>query len=245
MDILPRWPDLLGLPIQSGYKHTVTTLASTAMTAGIGRVRRNTDIPVSDFSVSFVWTDEQLKAFRLFARQDLEGASGWFVIPLWSGGSVELQTIRIKSANKYQLNHPYWSVSLVLECPDRYQLPDDIGDVLLEWNPADLINAGKIAERSLCELGSIFSESMMYQERIDLLANSPFKFSSVSLKNASHHFLQINDVAEITVRATLSIGDPVVDIGVFTGPGIFPLTLSLKQFELVANADTVAVLSGN
>lgn len=154
MQILPNWPESLGSPLNSGYQHTIETISSTAMTAGIGRARRVLADPVSEFSVKFLWTDEQLQAFRQFAQDQIDGTAGWFVMNLWSGGAMEPHTVRILKANKYQLQAPNWSVSFVLECPERYRLPDDIGDVLLEWNVADLIAAGKIAEGSLCTVGS-------------------------------------------------------------------------------------------
>lgn len=154
MQILPLWPDGLGLPLNSGYKHTIETVQSMAMTAGIGRARRVLADPVSEFSIAFHWNPHQLQQFRQFARDQIDGTAGWFVLPLWSGGGMEPHTVRIKKANKYQLKQPDWGVSLVVECADRYRLPDEIGDVLLEWAVADLINAGKIAEGSLCESGA-------------------------------------------------------------------------------------------
>ena len=154
MEILPNWPESLGDPLNSGYKHTLETIDSVAMTAGIDRARRVLADPVSEFSVSFHWNPDQLQQFRQFARQQIDGTAGWFVMPLWSGGGMEPHTVRIKKSNKYQLKQPDWSVSFVLECPDRYRLPDEIGDVLLEWNILDLITAGKIAEGSLCTVGS-------------------------------------------------------------------------------------------
>ena len=154
MEILPNWPESLGAPLNAGYKHTLETVESMAMTAGVGRARRVLADPVSEFAISFAWTPHQLQQFRQFARKQIDGTAGWFVMPLWSGGGIESHTVRIKQANKYQLQQPNWSVSFVLECPERYRLPDDIGDVLLEWNILDLITAGKIAEGSLCTVGS-------------------------------------------------------------------------------------------
>ena len=155
METLPNWPELLGTPLNAGYKHTLETIGTVAMTAGVGRARRVSADPVSEFSISFHWSPAQLKHFRQFARNQIDGTAGWFVMPLWSGGSMELHTVRIKQANKYQLQQSYWSVSFVLECPDRSVLPDEIGEALLELDSLDLIAAGKIAERAECRVGSI------------------------------------------------------------------------------------------
>ena len=152
MEILPNWPESLGSPLNSGYQHTIETINATAMTAGISRARRAMADPVSEFSIKFIWTTEQLHQFRHFAQAKIDGTAGWFVMNLWSGGGFAPHTVRILKANKYQLQAPNWSVSFVLECPERYRLPDDIGDVLLQWNIMDLIAAGKIAEGSLCKL---------------------------------------------------------------------------------------------
>lgn len=154
MEILPDWPESLGAPLNAGYKHTLETVDSVAMTAGVSRARCMLADPVSEFSVSFHWNPDQLQQFRQFARNQIDGTVGWFVMPLWSGGGMEPHSVRIKQANKYQLKQPDWSVSFVLECPNRYRLPDEIGEELLLWNVADLITAGKIAEDSLCTVGS-------------------------------------------------------------------------------------------
>ena len=154
MATLPSWPEALGAPLNAGYKHTVETAGSMAMTAGVSRTRRKIDEPVSEFSVSFVWTSEQLKQFRQFARNEIDGTAGWFVMWLWSGGGMESHTVRVAQLSKYQKQMPYWQVSITLECPDRYRLPDEIGDSLLEWDIADLVAAGNVAEKSMCNVGA-------------------------------------------------------------------------------------------
>lgn len=158
MEILPNWPESLGAPLITGYKHTLETIDSVTMTAGVARARRALADPVSEFSITFHWSPLQLQQFRQFARDQIDGTAGWFVMTLWSGGGMESHTVRIKQSNKYQLKQPDWSVSFVLECPERYRLPDDVGDVLLEWTILDLMAAGKIAESSLCELGDIYKD---------------------------------------------------------------------------------------
>lgn len=153
---LPSWPPVLGLPLNSGYRHSIHIAASVAMMAGISRTRRTIETPVSEFSLSFIWTDDQLKRFRQFAGHEIDGTADWFVMPLWTGGEVQQQTVRVKTLNKYQLTLPYWSASLVVECPNRDLLPDDIGDALLDWSPSDLIEAGKQASASQCRFGKLF-----------------------------------------------------------------------------------------
>ena len=156
MQILPNWPEALGLPLNSGYKHTLETIDSVAMTAGVGRARRVLADPVSEFSVSFHWNPDQLQQFRQFARNQIDGTAGWFVMPLWSGGGMEPHTVRIKKANKYQLKQPDWSVSLTLECANRYRLSDDVGSVLIEWTIADLNISVDILSESFCIFSDIF-----------------------------------------------------------------------------------------
>lgn len=154
MEVLPDWPQMLGLPLNSGYKHTIGAIDPVTMTAGIGRVRRTMAEPVSEFTVGFTWDGQQIKQFRSFAMESIAGTAGWFVMPLWSGGGIERHTVRIKKANNYQLQSPYWSISFILECPERYFIPDEIGDLLLEWKAVDVINAGKIAGSLMCNFGS-------------------------------------------------------------------------------------------
>ncbi len=158
MEILPNWPESLGAPLNAGYKHTLETIESVAMTAGVGRARRVLADPVSEFSVSFHWNPDQLQQFRQFARHQIDGTAGWFVMPLWSGGGMEPHTVRIKKANKYQLKQPDWSVSFVLECPDRYRLPDEVGELFIEFTPFEFISAGQIADQSKCAYGTILKD---------------------------------------------------------------------------------------
>ena len=154
MAILPNWPYELGLPLNSGYQHTLETVESTAMMAGVSRSRRNHEQPVSEFAISFRWRKEQLQQFRQFVRDEIDGAAGWFSMLLWSGGSIESHSVRIKTINQYQMELPYWSVSLTLECPARFRLSDDVGDVLLQWTADDLINVGNRLKTSLCAMGT-------------------------------------------------------------------------------------------
>lgn len=86
---------------------------------------------------------------------------------------------------------------------------------------------------------------MMYQNRFVLKASEPQQFSTINMSSSRSHFLQVNDGSQITVRATLRTGEAVVEIGSITGPGIFNIDISPQQFELVSNADTVVILSGN
>lgn len=155
---VPNWPEDLGLPLNNGFRHTIETASATAMTAGVSRVRRNIAVPVSEFSIQFVWTPEQIRRFRQFAHTELNGETGWFVIPVWSGGGIEPHTVRIKTANKYQLQKPYWSVAFVVECPERYLLPDWIGEELINWKSSDIEQAGKIAEQSLCLFSTAYKD---------------------------------------------------------------------------------------
>ena len=157
MQIIPNWPEALGLPLNDGYKHTLETIDSVAMTAGIDRARRVLADPVSEFSVSFHWNPDQLQQFRQFARHQIDGTAKWFVMPLWSGGGMEPHTVRIKKANKYQLKQPDWVVSFVLECLERYRLPDDIGEILLDFAPSDLQSAAQVADKTVCRYADIIN----------------------------------------------------------------------------------------
>lgn len=157
---LPVWPDSLGFTLNSGYTHTLATINTIAMTAGVSRARRSIDEPVSEFSIVFKWTPQQLQQFRIFARHQIEGTAEWFVMPLWSGGEMSPHVVRIKTANKYQLQLPHWQVSFVVECTERFRLSDEIGESLLQWDLSDLMRAGKAAKNSMCEMGSIFRNWM-------------------------------------------------------------------------------------
>ena len=86
---------------------------------------------------------------------------------------------------------------------------------------------------------------MMYQNRFILKASEPQQFSTINMSSSRSHFLQINDGSEITVKATLRAGENAVEIGSVTGPGLFNIDISPQQFELISNADTVVILSGN
>ena len=245
MTTLPAWPESLGLPLNAGYSHTVSAIAPIPMTAGVGRVRRTLETPVSEFSTRFLWTHEQLEQYRQFARHEIDGTAGWFMMALWSGGSIELQRVRIKSVSQYQLQMPYWSVSLELECPDRFLLDDETGDVLLDWDAEDLINAGQIAEQSLCDYGQLFACSMTYRHRFELAAGIPQKFSNTQLSNVLNHYLQIEDDCRVSVRVTLALGEPLMLMGKFNGPGFFSLMFQARQAELVSDRDAVVILAGH
>ena len=65
------------------------------------------------------------------------------------------------------------------------------------------------------------------------------------MASSRNHFIQINDASTVTVKATLMVQEPVLEVGTVTGPGIFNVQLSPDQFELISATDTVVLLSGH
>lgn len=86
---------------------------------------------------------------------------------------------------------------------------------------------------------------MIYQQVFTLTANKPQTFGTINMSATRNHYLQINDSSTITLKATLDIKTPFTDLETITGPGIFSITISPQQFELLSDANTKVVLSGN
>ena len=59
---------------------------------------------------------------------------------------------------------------------------------------------------------------MIYNEQLTLTANTPLPYDCININCSRLHFLQINDIAVVTVRVTLQIGQPPVELESITGP---------------------------
>ena len=153
---LPVWPVELGAPLRAGYGHSLSIAARTESNLyGPARMRRTAMKKPAEFTVVFLWSSEQLDQFRQFAREQLKSISGWFELPLKSGGEISPHRVRILSLSKYDYQAPDWQVSMTLECRDRFVLPDHIGEILLCWKAADLQRSGTRCDKSMCYLSSL------------------------------------------------------------------------------------------
>lgn len=101
---LPMWP--AGLPhgpLRGSFKVTQATQPSlrSEMNAGTTRNRRKTTLRISRASVVFVFTNEQLDAFRAFHEIELGEGAARFNMPIVFGGREIVRTVLIVDPPAY------------------------------------------------------------------------------------------------------------------------------------------------
>lgn len=117
---MATWPTTLPAPKLSGYQlQPAPQSLRTDMESGAARSRRRSYARNDRVGVSWLMTDAEFAAFRIWFESDTEAAGGsaWFYISLWVGGtgatSQEAQFI-----DDYQAvlaDHAKWSVTAQLE----------------------------------------------------------------------------------------------------------------------------------
>ena len=86
---------------------------------------------------------------------------------------------------------------------------------------------------------------MIYKEPLRLTAGQPVQYDTTNMDRSRNHYLQITDNSSVTVRVSLVIGHPFVELETVTGPGLFEINASASEFELESSADTTVILSGS
>jgi len=118
----PQWP--IALPVISAKlsASVSTNVARTGIKSGLPRQRNRFKNQVSQYSVSWLFTDAEFYTFETFHRVNLTNGNQWFEIDLPATQGFQTVLARFvggayKCSNKGVLN---WSVSAKLEVENSY-----------------------------------------------------------------------------------------------------------------------------
>ena len=83
---MATWPDLLGIPVFSGYDlETTDPTVRTDMEGGSARVRRRYTSAPDTVSLKFIFDQAQMATFRAFWDYDLMNGAAWAYMPVKTG----------------------------------------------------------------------------------------------------------------------------------------------------------------
>ncbi|WP_263079218.1 hypothetical protein [Endozoicomonas sp. Mp262] len=123
------WPAELGKPLKQGYSYTLGIAQTTKNILGASRSRTTSAKHLTVFTCNYLWTDEQLAVFRQFCKDHI---TDWFAQELKLGGDIIPQTVRIADVQPAKRDQFRWKVSLKLDCIDRYIIPDELAELIMQ-----------------------------------------------------------------------------------------------------------------
>jgi hypothetical protein len=118
----PQWPITLPVVSQKLSASVNTNVARTDIKNGYPRQRNRFKNQISQYEVSWLFTDEEFYTFENFHRVNLTNGNQWFEIDLPATQGFQTVLARFvggeyKAANKGVLN---WTVSASLEVENNY-----------------------------------------------------------------------------------------------------------------------------
>jgi hypothetical protein len=142
-----RLPDVLGLPLRSGYGvKPQNTIQRTQMESGPSRQREIFTNASTHFPVQWSWNDWQFALFQSWLKHKARNGGAWVLIPLRTGLGVVDHEVQILGRGEQiydavLADNGRWQVSVMVEARNSPVLTADALDIVIAEDVDGLITA--------------------------------------------------------------------------------------------------------